>query len=81
MRVMQSKFIKKTNLTNFSNGVACARCAGPKSAFVKLEIILFYFPFSMHHLWLAKGMGGGKGKNDNFAKSMLIVIQRSLQFN
>ena len=23
--------------------------------FVKLEIILFYFPFSMHNLWLAKG--------------------------
>ena len=31
------------------------RCAGPESVFVKLEIIFFYFLFSMHGLWLAKG--------------------------
>ena len=54
MRVMQSKFTK-TNPTNFSNGVARARCADPGSAYVKLEIILFHFKFSMHDLWLAKG--------------------------
>ena len=54
---MQSKFTKnKPN--KFSNGAARARCAGHESAFkfVKLEeIILFYFLFSMHDFWLAKG--------------------------
>ena len=55
MRVIQSKFTKNKP-SKFSNGVARARCAGPESAFVKLEdIILFYFLFSMHDLWLAKG--------------------------
>ena len=26
-------------------------------------------------------MGGGKGKNDNFAKSMLIVINKQKMYN
>ena len=51
---MQSKFTRnKPN--KYLNGVACARCASPESAFVKLEIILFYFLYSMHDEWLAKG--------------------------
>ena len=42
MCVMQSKFTKyKPN--KYLNGVARARFAGPESAFVNLEIILFYF--------------------------------------
>ena len=51
---MQSN-LQKTNPTNFSTGWK-ARCAGPESAFVKLEIISFYFLFSMHDLWIAKGI-------------------------
>ena len=51
---MQSKFTRnKPN--KYLNGVARARCASPESAFVKLEIILFYFLYSMHDEWLAKG--------------------------
>ena len=54
VRVMQSKFTE-TNPKKISNGVARARCTGPGSAFVKLGVIFFYFLFSMHDLWLAKG--------------------------
>ena len=46
-------YMKQTN--KYLNGVARAQCAGPESVFVKLEIILFYFIFSMHDLRLAKG--------------------------
>ena len=57
---MQSKITTTKNKPNkFSNGVVYARCAGHESAlkFVKLEeIILFYFLFSMHDFWLAKGI-------------------------
>ena len=49
------KIYKKTKPNKFLNWVARARYAGPESAFVKLEIILFYFLFSMHDIWLAKG--------------------------
>ena len=35
--------------------MARARCAGPESVFVKLEIILFYFLFSMHDFKACEG--------------------------
>ena len=43
------KIYKKQTQQIFKRGGA-VRCAGPESAFVKLEIILFYFLVSMHDL-------------------------------
>ena len=54
IKVFACKKENPTKLNKFSNGVARARCAGPESVFVKLDIILFYFQFSMNDLWLAK---------------------------
>ena len=53
--VLCSQKIYKKQTKKYLNGVARARCAGPESTFVKLEIISFYFLFFMHDLWLAKG--------------------------